>query len=1330
MQSFPLREIQQALLTGRNPGFELGGRAGKLYLEYEADPLDVARLERALDQLIRRHEMLRAVVTADGRLRILERPPRYTIPVRDLRELEGAELAAGRGSIREDLCRAVGSPESWPLFALELTLLPRDRILIHLSFDLLVVDGPSSDIFSRELMMLYDDPEVELPPLNFGFRQYGEREFSHVGADVAAQARRYWSSYVETLPPAPALPCRTVSAADADCSAITAGVAAQDWGRLKSAALRRGLLPSSLLLALYAEVVGAYSEHRRFALNLPLASRLPIHDDVNNIIGVFTSPVLFGVDVSRRESVADRARRLQKELAAHWREGRIAPMHGLREYVRRRGSGARAVAPVVFTAMAPAPSGEPAARRLGEIAHWWVQTPQVRLESQLRDGSDGRLYISWNFAAETFAPGVAESMLECFLDSLRRLIADDESWTRSPLSVVAAADLAIQADANDTAAELEDVALHAGVLRSIAAHPDRTAVIDGRRALTYRELGRSSRELGRRLERHGARADDLVAVVMSKGWRQVAAAIGVLRSGAAYVPLDAGLPRARVHELVRDSRAIAVVTTPELERELAWPEHVARFLVDDAMPAGDDLDGDDLDEASVREARSTGDAAYVIYTSGSTGKPKGVVIEHRAAVNTLGDVTRRFGVTGRDRALALSSMSFDLSVHDVFGVLGAGGTLVIPDGERLRDPAYLAELVKRHGITLWNSVPALMQMVAEWVAGSERAAGALESLRLILLSGDWLPLNLPPLLRSTSPGATLVNLGGATEAAVWSIFHVVEHLDPERQSVPYGRPLANQSFHVLDEGLQPRPIGVPGHLYIGGRGLAREYLGDPVTTSARFIRHPTSGERLYRTGDLGRYHADGSIEFLGREDFQVKIHGYRVELGEIEAILLQHEQVRACAVNAADGPGGKALAAYLVAEGSPSAASSTQLVDDVQAFARARLPSYMCPHFVVLLDSLPVSENGKVDRARLPDPRSSGRDRSGAIAPRNQAEAKIQAIWQEVLGCEAGVSDSFFDLGGTSFAASRMLLQVERAFQRHLGIAVLLRAPTIEGLARALLDRSPAGGSEAMLVPLGGPPHDQPHLYLMHPTGGNVLCYGELARRMRSRALAAFQSRGLVGGNQPEASLEGMAASYADAIQAQGAAEPICLAGWSMGGVIAFEVARQLRTRGVEVGMLALVDSVAPDLGRPYISGEEAALLGAFARDLGVGEDVAVEAERRARRSGTENALSSLFQASRDHDAGESSMDGIHLLWRVFRANLLALRDYRPEAPYPGPAMLIRAADGFARGLDAPALGWAPLIEAALDIHEVPGDHYSALRVRGGQAIADLLEAGLQAATA
>ncbi|HWM02646.1 MAG TPA: AMP-binding protein, partial [Actinophytocola sp.] len=426
----------------------------------------------------------------------------------------------------------------------------------------------------------------------------------------------------------------------------------------------------------------------------------------------------------------------------------------------------------------------------------------------------------------------------------------------------------------------------------------------------------------------------------------------------------------------------------------------------------------------------------VIHTSGSTGVPKPIALRHRGVMNNLADLNSRFEIGQGDSVLALSSTSFDMSVYEFLGITIAGGTLVMPDLDRSRDPAHWAELLMAEQMSIWNSAPALLGLLLDYL--DQAGIRSLPALRLAMLSGDWVPVTMPGQLRAVAPGMRIAVLGGAAEASIYTTLHEVGTVDPARPSLPYGRPMANQRTYILDAAGQPVPPGVPGELYLAGIGLARGYLDQPERTAERFVEwsHGDVRDRLYRTGDLARFDADGMIELLGRLDFQVKINGLRVELGEIEAVLRTHPAVRQTAVVARDGR----LVAYVVAEG-------TLDTDELRALAAERLPEYMVPRALLTLASLPLSPNGKLDRAALPAP-DFGTD-AGYRAPGSAAERVLAGVYAEVLGRpRIGVDDDFVALGGDSI---RTIQVVSRARTRGLEITTrqVLECRTVAALARA-----------------------------------------------------------------------------------------------------------------------------------------------------------------------------------------------------------------------------------------------------------------------------------------
>jgi acyl-coenzyme A synthetase/AMP-(fatty) acid ligase len=428
------------------------------------------------------------------------------------------------------------------------------------------------------------------------------------------------------------------------------------------------------------------------------------------------------------------------------------------------------------------------------------------------------------------------------------------------------------------------------------------------------------------------------------------------------------------------------------------------------------------------------------------------MIDHRGAVNTILDINQRFDVQPDDRVLALSSLGFDLSVYDIFGTLAAGGTIVMPQADGLRDPSHWADLILRERVTIWNSAPALMTMLMEYM--KDRAASTLESLRLVLLSGDWIPVGLPEQIRSFAPNARVISLGGATEASIWSILYPIEQIDPAWKSIPYGKPMLNQRMHVFNDAMEPCPVWVPGQLYIAGIGLAVGYWRDEEKTNASFVIHPATGERLYRTGDLGRYLPDGNIEFLGREDSQVKIRGYRIELGEIEATLCQHPTVGAAIVQPeGEERANRRLIAYVVPDGN-GMPNGTEL----RQFLEAKLPEYMVPAAFVVLKELPVNINGKVDTKRLPTPASVQLDgETNYIAPRTNTERSIAGVWQEVLSLvRVSMDHSFFELGGDSAMMIRVQNKLTTVLQKDVPISALFTHTTVPALA-AFLDQRQGG---------------------------------------------------------------------------------------------------------------------------------------------------------------------------------------------------------------------------------------------------------------------------------
>jgi pyochelin synthetase len=1041
-EPFPLTELQEAYWVGRSAGIALGNLACFVYFETEATDLDLPDLSKALGRLIERHDMLRMVVLREGQQQILPTVPPYEIAVRDLRGAADVDTQLLR--IREELSHQVLPTERWPLFSISATRVAERIWRLHVGFDTLIGDAWGLRLALSELSRLYQDPQTQLPPLTLSFRDYVLAEVADRQNDAYARALSYWQQRLPTLSAAPALPLARPAEELTRPRFVRRrfGLPQELWERLRAHAGQHGLTPTQAVLAVYAEVLGRCSTSQRFTLNIPLFNRLPLHPEVNQILGEFASFTLLEVDRTERLPFCERASRLKAQLMLALDHSRVHGVRLLRELSRLRGSGRRELMPVVFTSILSLEGLQPPSfseRSFGEILFEITQTPQVWLDLQVFE-ERGALRVQLDAVEDLFPDGLLDAMNDALAQLLTALAQDAGAWERETFEIVPVPPITPELP---SAAHL-DLA-HQGLRAQMEQRAAAPAVITPLRELSFRELGAAALHVAAALRDRGVTPGSPVAIAMDKGWEQVAAVLGVLLAGAAYVPIDPQSPVDRQHRILAQIGAAQILTQPHLGAQAAWPPGVAAItLTEEALrtpPA-------ELTAAeSVLPNSATGrDLAYVLFTSGSTGAPKGAMIEHRGVAQAIAATNERFNIGPADRVLGLTALHHDMSVYDLLGITAAGGAVVLPFPDDVRDPARWIELIQQHGVTVWNSVPAFMEMLLEYAAG--RPGLTLPSLRLVLLGGDFIAVDLPERLRRVAPSARLVSVGGPTETTLWNIWYEVERADPAWKSIPYGRPLPGVRYLVLNENLEPCPVGVPGELCCAGVGLARGYWGDPALTAERFLSRPASGERIYRTGDLGRLLPDGDLEILGRTDFQVKILGHRVETGEVEAALLRHPALRAAVVVGHGPPGRQRLAAYVV----PRDSSAPLAEEELRQHLLRLLPQHMVPGTITALDRLPLSTNGKVDRRALletPPP----------LAPAPPAEADssdavvadLAAIAAALLGVASLDPDvDLMAAGVDSVTLVRFANRIESRFGFRPPAADLFRAPSVRSIARLI----------------------------------------------------------------------------------------------------------------------------------------------------------------------------------------------------------------------------------------------------------------------------------------
>lgn len=895
---FPLTDIQHAYWIGRSQSLSLGGVSCHVYFEWWIEDFNLPLFESAWNRVIARHGMMRACVDHDGLQRILPQVPHYAIAIDDLRALTTPERDARLKETRREMSEQVLDASCWPLFDLRASQQTGNGYCIHLDLDLLTFDVQSFHIVLAELARFYRQPALTLPPIHYSFRDYQLDEVQARKQSGYADDRAWWLARLDQLHPAPQLPlrCQPSAVAHPEFRRLQRRIEPERWQRLSGRAAAAGITPSAMLLAAFSELLTLWSEEPRFTLNLTHFNRRAHHPDVAQLVGDFTSVLLLSIDCSTAQPFCQRAEQVQQMLWERLAHSRFGGVDVLREWAKRHGRADSSAMPIVFTSLLGMDLDTlvDGADLLGEPAYLYTATPQVWLDHQVmvRKGS---LEYNWIVIDNLFPSGMIDTLFAAWGDLLDRLTDDDLIW-RQPLQLpLPAEEQAVREAVNRTAKMLPCEPLHAGFFRQAQRHPQAIALIAGDTQWTYQQLVQQALRVASRLAESDCYGQPVI-VSLPKGAPQIIAALGVMAAGAIMVPAASDWPLARLHDVIEQSQAVALIAA------------------DDCLSLCPMTDGVSLD--SLPQTLATPvmppltQIAYIIYTSGSTGKPKGVAMAHAATANTLTDVSERLALNAQDRVFGLSSLSFDLAIFDLFATLTAGAALVLPQQDGMRDAAHWLTLLRQHRVTCWNSVPSLMAML---VAHLQAHHASLPDLRNILLSGDWIGWDLVARIPAVAPAARLIALGGATEAAIWSNWYDIDPLNPRGNAVPYGYPLANQRYAVLDAQGRDRPAGVAGELYIAGVGLASGYWRDPERTSAAFIDHAASQQRLYRTGDLACYDAQGCLEFLGRRDAQVKVGGHRIELGEIEAALLAEEPVLAAVADVVKTPSGaQQLAAWLV----------------------------------------------------------------------------------------------------------------------------------------------------------------------------------------------------------------------------------------------------------------------------------------------------------------------------------------------------------------------------------------------------------------------------------
>jgi len=1316
--SVPLSFAQQRLwfLDQQEPGNSAYNRTSAARL---SGPLNVAALELSFNEIVRRHEVLRTTFISDegNPAQIIIASMKVDLPVIDLSELyENEREARARRLITEegqhsfDLARG-------PLMRVTLLRLGAEEHILLLNMHHIITDGWSMGILFKELAALYDafsgGRPSPLPELTTRYADYAVWQREWIKGEVHDTQLGYWKRQLEGAPVVLEMPTdRTRPAMQSFRGAVHSFVLSPSLSdQLKALSQQQGATLFMVLLAAFQVLLSRYTSQEDFVVGTPVANRN--RTETEGLIGFFVNMLAMRANLSDDPSFCELVGRV-REVALGAYEHQDVPFEAVVEALQpARSLSHSPLFQVMFILQnAPFEELELPGLPLTQI-EFEYKTAKFDLTLSLVEEAEG-IKGQLEYNTDLFDEATVGRMSGHYRTLLEGIVRNPNQRLSSLPLLTEAERHRLLVDWNATSADYpQDRCIHQLFEAQVERTPDTIAVVCEQKELTYRELNRRSNQLAHHLIKHGVGPETLVGIYVERSLEMVVGLLGILKAGGAYVPLDPEYPQQRRAFMLEDTSLPILLTQQRLVEKL--PDLKISVV---CIDSGWKKIARESDENPVSRS-SSDNLAYVMYTSGSTGRPKGVEVCHRGIVRLLFGVDyARLDTT--ETFLSLAPISFDASTFEIWGALLHGARCVLCP-QRIPTLEDLGFIIQKHGVsTLWLTASLFNTVIDE-------APEALSGIRQLLIGGEALSVSHVHRALELLPSTQIINGYGPTESTTFTCCHRISHRFRKTvRSIPIGRPIGNTQVYLLDNHLNPVPIGIPGELYIGGVGLARGYLNRPELTAEQFIANPFSdepGARLYKTGDMARYLPDGNIEFLGRNDQQVKIQGHRIELGEVEIVLAQHSSVRESVVLVReDASGNKHLVAYVVPN-----EDRISMTGQLRSYLKENLPDYMVPGPFLVLDELPLSPNGKVDlRALAALDQSRGENETVFVAPRDVLEFRLTKIWEDVIGTQPiGVTDNFFDVGGHSLLAVRLFAQIYKEFGKSIPLATVFREGTVEQQADLLRQEGqPASLTSLVAIQSGG---SKRPIFFVSPTA--VLNLVKLANCLGpDQPFYGLQSPGLEDGQPPFTRMEDLVAYYIKEIRGVQPEGPYILGGRCFGGIVAFEVAQQLHAHGEKTSLLVILDSGPPKKGRLNTRANNVTKKtpSHYARSL------LYHLQRREFRQLLSNKIEDIAQKLKE--AAKKKVDYLQespqdrRLRRIQEANIRAKASYYAQV-YPGRITLIQSTEFHAREDKSWHLKWSNLARGGFDSYVVEGSHQSMLEGQHVQFLAERLKACLDAAT-